>query len=90
MLDSLESLVLVQVEVVEVAALLLLGLPHTVDNILNANTVVRLAVTGVSERHQRRIDLRNRGEGQVRRPVLDKDHVAREHAGGIGATWNSC
>ena len=90
MLDSLESLVLVQVEVVQVAALLFLGLPHTVNNILNTDTVVGLAVTGISEGHQRRVDLRNRGEGQMGRPVLNKDHVAREHACGIGATLNLC
>lgn len=84
-LDSLELLVHVEVKAVEVTAALVLGLPHAVHDVLDGDAVVGLAVPRVAEGHQRRVDLCDGREGQVRRPVLDEDHVAGEHAGGIGA-----
>ena len=44
---------LVESEVSETHQALFLGLPHTVNNILYSDAEVRLAVTCISERHQR-------------------------------------
>lgn len=85
-LDALIHLILVQVEVIQVAALLLLGLPNTIYHILDADAVVGLAVASISEGHQRGINLSNWGQGQMRRPVLNQNHVAGQHASSICAT----
>lgn len=85
-LHSLKLLILVEVEVVEGAAALLLGLPDAVDNILDGDAVVGLGVSSVAEGHQRWVDLSDGGQGQVRGPVLNEDHVAGEHASSVGAT----
>ena len=86
-LDALEALVLVEVEVLQVDHLLLLGLPHAVHHVLHGDAVVGLAVAGVSEGHQRRVDLGDGGEGEVRWPALDENHIAGHEGGGICPAW---
>lgn len=55
--------ILFEVEVTKAAQALLLGSPHTVDDILDVQNEVRLAVPRITEGHVRRIGLRNRRKG---------------------------
>lgn len=66
--DALVLLVLLEAEVLEPAKTLLFRLPHAVDNILDVENVVSLAVSSVTEWHARWIHLRNGCESQMRRP----------------------
>lgn len=84
-LNTLVALIFIKVKVVQIDALFFLGLPDAIDNVLDGDAVISLAVSGITERHQRRVDLCDGCEGQVRRPVLNQHHVAREHASSIGA-----
>lgn len=68
--------VLFQAELCQSAELLLLGFPNTIYNILYRKTEIRLTVASISEGHTRRVHLSNGCEGQMRWPVLNKDHVA--------------
>lgn len=74
---------LFQIELLQLAQALLLRLPNTVDNVLDVENKVSLAVSGISEGHIRRIGLRDGCESQVRRPGLDEHHVAGNQAGSI-------
>jgi hypothetical protein len=57
--------VLFQAEVLEPAKTFLLGLPDTVDNILDVENVVCLAVAGIAEGHARRVHLRDGSKGEM-------------------------
>lgn len=77
--------ILFKVEVAKATQTLLLGFPHTVDDILNVQDEVRLAVPRIAEGHVRRIGLRNRRKGEVGWPRLNQDHVACHNASSICA-----
>lgn len=63
--------VLFQTEVLKGAETLFFSSPDAVDNILDGDCVVCLAVSSVSERHAWRIHLRNWCQCEMRWPVLD-------------------
>ncbi len=79
------QIILFKVKVAEPTQALLLGLPNTVNNILDVQDEVSLTVSGIAEGHVRRVGLRNRCEGQVGRPGLDENHVASHEASGVCA-----
>jgi hypothetical protein len=83
LLESWHSLL--KVKIAESAEGLFLGLPHAVNNILNVQDKVGLAVSSIAERHVRRIGLRNGSQSQMRGPRLDHDHVACNETCGICA-----
>lgn len=63
---------------------MLFGFPHAINNILDGQNEIRLAVSGVTEWHVRRVSLRNWGQSQMRWPGLDENHVASDQASSIG------
>lgn len=63
--------ILFQTKVFERAEAFLFSAPDAVDDILDGDSVVCLAVAGVSKGHAWRIHLRNRCQCKMRRPVLD-------------------
>lgn len=64
-LDPLKLFVFVEIKVLKNAAALLLGLPHTINDILDSDAIVGLTIAGISERHEGGVNLRNRREGQM-------------------------
>ena len=81
---------LLEIELLQLAQVLLLGLPNTIDDILNVQNKVGLTVAGISEGHVGWVCLRDRGECQMRWPSLDEHHIARYQAGSIGTTSCIC
>ena len=81
---------LFKIEFFQLTQILLLGLPYSVDYILNVQHKICLAVPGISEWHVRWIGLRNRSESKVRRPCLDQDHVASHQAGSVCSAPGIC
>jgi hypothetical protein len=77
--------ILFKVEVAKATQTLLFGFPHTINDILNVQDEVRLAVPRIAEGHVRRIGLRDRRKGEVGWPGLNQDHVACHNAGSICA-----
>lgn len=62
------------------------GPPYTIDHVLDVQDKISLTVPRITERHVRRISLRNRRQSQVGWPGLDQDHVACNETGGIRTT----
>lgn len=65
---TLVLFVLVEGKVPNVQDSTLLRLPHTINNILNGDSIVRLRVTRITERHEWRLNLRDWRQSQVWRP----------------------
>jgi hypothetical protein len=80
---------LFKAKILKTAEAFLLCLPYTVDDVLYSQTVVSLTVAGIAERHAWGIHLGDGGQGKMRWPVLDQDHVASKNACSICATWTS-
>jgi hypothetical protein len=77
---------LLETEVFEPAETFFLGLPYAINDVLDVQDIVSLAVPGVAERHAGRVHLRNGCQGKMRRPRLDEHHVARQNARRVSAT----
>ena len=60
--------ILLEAEVLETAEALFLGLPYTVDDVLDVQNIVGLAVASVAEGHARRVHLGNGRQSKVRWP----------------------
>ena len=78
--------VLLEIEVLQVEEAFFLGAEDAVDDVLDAQTVVCLAIARIAEGHARWVHLRNRCECQMRWPILYQHHIASENARSICAT----
>lgn len=82
--------ILLEIEFTQATERVLFGLPHTIDDILDVQDEIRLAVSSVSERHVGWISLRNRRQRQMRWPGLNENHVASNQTGSIGTASSVC
>ena len=82
--------ILFKVKVTQTTKTLLLGLPHSIDYILDVQDKISLAVSSVAERHVWWVSLRNRRKGQMRRPRLNQNHVACNKASSVRTATGIC
>lgn len=81
---------LFQIEFLELAQVLLLGLPNSIHNVLDVQDEVCLTIPSISEGHVWWIGLCNGSQSQVGRPCLYQHHVACNQARGIGSASRIC
>jgi hypothetical protein len=83
--DAMSNLLL-KTEVLESAKAFFLCLPDAVDDILDVQNIVCLAVARIAKGHARRVHLRDGSEGKMRWPRLDEYHVAGQDTSSVCAT----
>lgn len=69
---------------------MLLCSPDTIHHILDVQNEISLAVSSVTERHVRRVRLRDGCQSQMWRPRLDQNHVACDETRAVGTAPRVC
>lgn len=77
---------LFQIELLQLTQMLFLGLPYSIDYILNVQDKVCLTIASVSEWHVGGICLGDWSKCKMRWPCLNQYHIACNQAGSVGST----